>query len=991
MAQMFNASTSFNQNLGSWNLNASVNLSSMLLISGLDCANYSATLIGWNASGPNGRNLGATGRVYLPSAVAARSNLVLATGSGGKGWTITDAGVTTGNCGEFTTRWNLATAGSGATQIQFNATFATGGGTYYWQEISPGSASGSGTLAAGTSLRTITGLPAGANIRLMIPSTNLERFYINNGADRNRLTAVEAWGTANWTSMLTAFYGCNNLSITSTDVPNLSSVTTLSQMFRNCSSLNGPTNINNWNTSNVSNFSFLFNGASVFNQNIGSWNTALVSNMSHMFNGASVFNQNIGSWNTAAVTDMSLMFANASSFNQNIGSWNTAAVTNMSLMFSNASSFNQNISSWNTSSVNNMSSMFSGASVFNQNIGSWNTTNVTNMSNMFAFASVFNQNIGSWNTSSVAFMNGMFVNAFAFNQNLSSWNITSVTTMSQMFSGARVFNQNIGAWNTASVTNMSGMFSTAFAFNQNIGGWNTAAVTNMSNMFGDDTMFNQNISAWNTSNVTDMGGMFRDAKAFNQNISSWNTVNVINMESMFFDAKSFNQNIGSWTLNSSVDLSSMLDNCGMNCNNYSNTLIGWLSNNPTVTGLTLSAQNIGYGPNAISARNTLISTNSWTISGDFLTGSLPILVPAAVTLNGINQCDNPFVNPSNKAEKFISIDPNGNSINLSTTSGSATNAFVSTLPTGVTAVTSAGAGYYEINDGINTFRISRRLYTVQATGTHTTNGGVKVRVYMESVDTARMITDAVPFGSVVTYGWFKSSINSFQGVVNEMRASFPSLFSAEKIKAVYGYESGVKYAEFIVQNFSAFGFYAQTQFVPLPVTLSKFDAVNDNCNQNIVSWQSSEDENFSHYELQWSNNNSEFKTIFTQKGTWGHHLQNYQFAHSNPSLNNYYRLKLINKDSVIDYSNSIEISACGTVGKIQVTPNPFLNVVYINNSGMKNLTCKLYSMDGKLIAETMVQGNQNKPWELENLSSGVYLIRLENNGQILKTEKLLKN
>jgi hypothetical protein len=63
----------------------------MLNNSGMDCTNYGNTLIGWNANGstPSDRTLGATGRTYGTAATAARANLVLATGSGGKGWTIT--------------------------------------------------------------------------------------------------------------------------------------------------------------------------------------------------------------------------------------------------------------------------------------------------------------------------------------------------------------------------------------------------------------------------------------------------------------------------------------------------------------------------------------------------------------------------------------------------------------------------------------------------------------------------------------------------------------------------------------------------------------------------------------------------------------------------------------------------------------------------------------------------------------------------------------
>jgi gliding motility-associated-like protein len=138
---------------------------------------------------------------------------------------------------------------------------------------------------------------------------------------------------------------------------------------------------------------------------------------------------------------------------------------------------------------------------------------------------------------------------------------------------------------------MSRMFIDAYAFNQNIGTWNTAAVTTMERMFDFATAFNQNIGAWNTSAVTDMRGMFADAE-------------------------DFNQNIGTWTLNPAVNLSNMLNNSGMDCSNYSATLIDWSANPSTPNGRTLGATGRQYGINAVAARSNLTTTKGWTITGD---------------------------------------------------------------------------------------------------------------------------------------------------------------------------------------------------------------------------------------------------------------------------------------------------------------------------------------------------------------------------------------
>ena len=57
----------------------------------------------------------------------------------------------------------------------------------------------------------------------------------------------------------------------------------------------------------------------------------------------------ISCWNTSKITNMSWLFFNKQKFNTDISRWNVSNVTDMRGMFYYARSFNQNISKWNIS------------------------------------------------------------------------------------------------------------------------------------------------------------------------------------------------------------------------------------------------------------------------------------------------------------------------------------------------------------------------------------------------------------------------------------------------------------------------------------------------------------------------------------------------------------------------------------------------------------------------------------------------------------------
>ncbi len=160
------------------------------------------------------------------------------------------------------------------------------------------------------------------------------RMLFNGGGDRLKLLEIKNWGVLPWTNFLGAFNGCQVMDITATDIPDLSSVLRIDNVFRNCRAMVGNSTFANWDVSNINNFASSFRGCFLFNQNISSWDVSTSTRFDNTFFDAKVFNQPIGSWNMSNVTNISNMFRNnLSSFDQSLAGWDITSLTNGSSMF----------------------------------------------------------------------------------------------------------------------------------------------------------------------------------------------------------------------------------------------------------------------------------------------------------------------------------------------------------------------------------------------------------------------------------------------------------------------------------------------------------------------------------------------------------------------------------------------------------------------------------------------------------------------------------
>jgi surface protein len=140
------------------------------------------------------------------------------------------------------------------------------------------------------------------------------------------------------------------------------------------------------------------------------WDTSHITDMSFLASDSSAKLIGIEKWNTARAMLLESAFA-GSSFDQDIGKWDVGRVQSMESMFRGTSDaavkFNQDIRDWDTRSLRVMSSMFR-CSLFNQDISKWDVSNVTDMRSMLFDASAFNRDISSWATGNLRQSIGIF-------------------------------------------------------------------------------------------------------------------------------------------------------------------------------------------------------------------------------------------------------------------------------------------------------------------------------------------------------------------------------------------------------------------------------------------------------------------------------------------------------------------------------------------------------------------------------------------------------
>ncbi len=188
------------------------------------------------------------------------------------------------------------------------------------------------------------------------------------------------------------------------------------------------------------------------------------------------------------------------------------------------------------------------------------------------------------------------------------------------------------------------------------------------------------------------------------------------------------------------------------------------------------------------------------------------------------------------------------------------------------------------------------------------------------------------------------------------------------------------------------GLAAYTTATALPVSLTSFAASFTN-NQNSLAWSTASENNNAGFEIESSTDGVSFSNIgfVASKGSGNSsEVLTYSFQDKlAASGTTYYRLKQVDKNGAFTYSNVKYVNnTLSSDHAVSVHPNPTSDYVTITGADAAGVTVQLFNSNGSEInTGSLLQGNK---LDMSSLNTGIYVLRILNNGVLLQTTKLVK-
>lgn len=209
---------------------------------------------------------------------------------------------------------------------------------------------------------------------------------------------------------------------------------------------------------------------------------------------------------------------------------------------------------------------------------------------------------------------------------------------------------------------------------------------------------------------------------------------------------------------------------------------------------------------------------------------------------------------------------------------------------------------------------------------------------------------------------------------------------------------------FTTTNLSGFSdFTGTTDYAPLPVELSKFDALRSADNADLI-WTTVSEINSDKFEIERGEVGKDFVKVGEVKAANNSKTKlNYTFTDENAKNQidgtiAYYRIKMIDRDGSFEYSpvRAVNFDDNNLQWSASVYPNPFSNELNLKVSSLIEMTADLNVVDlsGRVIMNMNINlkngDNLINLDQLSTLEKGIYILKL-NSGEESIAVKLMKD
>jgi len=165
-------------------------------------------------------------------------------------------------------------------------------------------------------------------------------------------------------------------------------------------------------------------------------------------------------------------------------------------------------------------------------------------------------------------------------------------------------------------------------------------------------------------------------------------------------------------------------------------------------------------------------------------------------------------------------------------------------------------------------------------------------------------------------------------------------------------------------------------FITLPLRLISFNAVPQNDNTTSLYWNTSNELNTKHFEIEKSNDGLRFSAITTVFAK-GKAYNNYNATLADANTGNiFYRLKMVDNDGRFTYSPIIKIDKRKNAAGFSILSNPVKDFLVTSTTDrtLHNTQASILNMQGAVV-KTFIVKEGNQTVDIKDLSKGVYYLR----------------